>query len=177
MVINSNFWEGHFLSGEKKRVPPGGHGLAWLSPASAGKKNGCPKSSQIRDPGRPWQPSQNSQNTKKTLGKQGILENVEILVATEIPRNLKNTGENKVFWSKMNSTWRRKSQKTLQNQCKLGILSKREAGPRASLGQPSAGKKNGCRLAAMARPGSGRPERGKQNGFPKSGHPFFFPAP
>ncbi len=58
---------------------------------------------------------------------------------------------------------------------KWGILSKREAGPRASLGQPSAGKKNGCRLAAMARPGSGRPERGKQNGFPKSGHPFFFP--
>ena len=162
MVINSNFWKSHFLSGEKKRVPPGGHGLAWLSPASAGEKNGCPKSSQIRDPGRPWQPSQNAQNTKKTLGKQGILENVEILVATEIPRNLKTLGktrysgqtrippgggnrkkpyktnrklgillksgfhleaeiaknlikpiENGVFCSKADSTWRRKSQKTL----------------------------------------------------------------
>ena len=36
---------------------------------------------------------------------------------------------------------------------KWGILSKREAGLRASLGQPAAGKKNGSRLAAMARPG------------------------
>ncbi len=35
----------------------------------------------------------------------------------------------------------------------MGILSKIEAGPRASLGQPVAGKKNGCRLAAMARGG------------------------
>ncbi len=38
---------------------------------------------------------------------------------------------------------------------KWGILSKREAGPRASLGQPAAGGKNGCRLAAMARPTDG----------------------
>ena len=27
----------------------------------------------------------------------------------------------------------------------------------------------------MAWPGSGRPERGKQNGFPRSGNPFFYP--
>ncbi len=60
----------------------------WAGPASAGKKNRSPKSGQIRDPGWPWQPSKNSQNPMKTLGKQGILENVDILVATEIPRNL-----------------------------------------------------------------------------------------
>jgi len=79
----------------------------------SGEKNGYHKSGQIRDPARPWQLSQNSQNTKKTLGKQGILENVEIMVATETPRNLKNTWENKVFCSKVNFTWERKSQKTL----------------------------------------------------------------
>ena len=31
------------LGGEKNWVPPGGHGLAWLRPASAGKKTDSPK--------------------------------------------------------------------------------------------------------------------------------------
>ncbi len=54
-----------------------------------------------------------TQNTKKTLGKQGIRGNVEILVATEIPRNLTNTGEKGIL-AKMDFTWRRKSQKTYE---------------------------------------------------------------
>ncbi len=65
--------------------------------------------------------------------------------------------------------------KNLQTQWKLGILSKREAGLRASLGQPAAGEKNGSCLAAMARPGWGRPERGKTDS-PKAGI-HFSPAP
>ena len=40
-------------------------------------------------------------------------------------------------------------------------------------GPARGGEKKGCRLAASAWPGSGRPERGKQNGFPRSGNPFF----
>ena len=37
--------------GEKKWVPPGGPGQAWLRPASAGKKNGFPRS------GNPFSPA------------------------------------------------------------------------------------------------------------------------
>ena len=64
-VINSYFWKSYFLSGAKKRVPPLSHGLG--RPQRG--ENGCPKTSKIRDPPRPWQPWQKSQNTKKTIGK------------------------------------------------------------------------------------------------------------
>ena len=42
-----------------------------------------------------------------------------MLVETEISQNLKNTGENEVFWSKVESTWRQNMQNTLQNQWKM----------------------------------------------------------
>ena len=142
-----------------------------------GIKNGSPKSRQIRDPGRPWQPSQNSQNTKKTLGKQGILGNVDILVATEIPRNLKTTGENKVFWSKMNSTWRRKSQKPLLNQCKMGYFVKKRGRPTGIPWPARGGEK---KMGAAWRPWPGLAEAGlsgEKQWNPQKRAPVFSPAP
>ena len=57
LVINSDFWESRFWGGEKKREPAFSLGRAWLRPAWAGKKNGCPRSGRIRNPARPWQPN------------------------------------------------------------------------------------------------------------------------
>ena len=58
----------------------------------------------------------------------------------------------------------------------MGYFIKMMGSPTGIPGPARGGAKNGCRLAAMAGPGSGRPEWGKQNGFPRGGNPFF-PAP
>ena len=63
----------------------------------SGGKNGYHKWGRIRNPPRPWQPSPNSQNTKKTLGKQGVLGNVEILVATKNTETLKTLGKTRIL--------------------------------------------------------------------------------
>ncbi len=88
LVINSNFWKSHFLSGEKKRVPPGGHGLAWLIPASAGGKKRVPQIESNPGSGPALAAHPKTAKHQKTLAKQCKLGNVEILVAAKTHRNL-----------------------------------------------------------------------------------------
>ena len=155
-------------------MPPLSHGLGR---PQRGEKESVPQIGPNPGSGTALAAQPKFSNTKKTLGRQGILGNVENLVATKTPRNLNNTGENKVFCSKADPTWRPKSQKNLIKPMGNGVFCQKE---RQAHGHPLASPRRGKKWVppgghgqAWLRPASA----GKKNGFPKSGDPFFFPAP
>ena len=153
MVINSNSWKSHFLSGEKKT------GAAWrpwpglAQPGLSGEKKRVPQIEPNPGSGPALAAQQKSQNTKKTLGNKVFWKMLRFWSPQKFPETLKTLGKTRYSGQTRIPPGGGNRKKPYKTNRKWGILSKREAGLRASLGQPAAGKKNGCRLAAMARPG------------------------
>ena len=148
-------------------MPPVGHGLGR---PKRGKEMGTTNRAKSETRVGPGSPAKSHKTPRKHWGNKAFWEMLRFWSPQESPETSKPLGKTRYPGQKWISPGGENHKKPYKTIGKYGILSKTEAGPRASLGQPAAGEKwvpPGGHGQAWLRPASAG-----ENGFPKSGPPF-----